>query len=90
MKAHTRLFVESFRRAKSDRELHRIPPLQHVLDLFPLVNLVNQFRGMIDEPHRRITRDTRPPQLPSASVNWMNQKGDFFLRYREAIVQLVQ
>jgi hypothetical protein len=28
---------------KSGRKLHHIPPLHHVLDLCPLVNLVNQF-----------------------------------------------
>jgi hypothetical protein len=32
---------------KLGRKSHHIPPLHHVLDLFPLVNLVNQFRGIV-------------------------------------------
>ena len=44
------------------RKLNRVPPLRHVLDLFTLVNLVNQFRGVIDQTHGRLTRHARAPQ----------------------------
>jgi hypothetical protein len=38
------------------RKLNRVLPLRHVLDLFTLVNLMNQFRGVIDQ--------TRSPPSP--------------------------
>jgi hypothetical protein len=44
------------------RELHRVSPLRHVLDFFTLVNLMNQFRRMIDQPHGRFTRHTGAAQ----------------------------
>jgi hypothetical protein len=34
-----------------------ITPLRHFLDFFTLVNLMNQFRRVIDQPHGRFTRD---------------------------------
>ena len=37
---------------------HRVTPLRHVLNFFPLVNLVNQFGCVIDQAHRRFTRHT--------------------------------
>ena len=35
------------------RELHRVTPLRHVLHLLPLVDLMDQIRRMIYQPHRR-------------------------------------
>lgn len=43
-------------------ELHRVPPLRHVRDFLSLVNLVNQFRRVIDQTHRRFTRHTGAAQ----------------------------
>ena len=43
-------------------ELNRIPPLCHVLDFFPLINLVNQFRSVIHQPHGRFARHLGTPQ----------------------------
>jgi hypothetical protein len=42
--------------------LHRITPLRYVLDFFPLVNLMNQFRRVVDQPHGRFTRHTGAAQ----------------------------
>jgi hypothetical protein len=39
-------------------KLHRVTPLRHVLDFFPLVNLVNQIGRMIHQPYRCFTRHT--------------------------------
>ena len=44
------------------RELHRIAPLRHVLDALALVDLVDQFRRMIHQPHGRFARHPDPPQ----------------------------
>ena len=44
------------------RKLHRVTPLRHVLDFFTLVKLVNQFRRVIDQPHRGFTRHTGAAQ----------------------------
>ena len=43
-------------------KLHRMSPLHHFRDFFTLVNLVNQFRRVIDQPHGRFTRHTGPAQ----------------------------
>jgi len=44
------------------RKLNRVPPLRDVFDLLTLVNLMNQFRGVIDQTHRRLTRHARAAQ----------------------------
>jgi len=43
-------------------KLHRITPLGHILDFFTLINLVNQFRRVIDQPHGCFTRHTGTAQ----------------------------
>jgi hypothetical protein len=45
------------------RKLNRVPPLRHVLDLFTLVNLMNQFRGVIDQTHGHDNRAARLVKL---------------------------
>ena len=57
------------------RKLHRVPPLHHILDFFTLVNLMNQFRSVIDQTHRRFARHTGPAQtvirfLEIAAGSW--------------------
>lgn len=44
------------------RKLHRVTPLRHVLYFFTLVNLVNQFRRVVDQPHGRFARHTGTAQ----------------------------
>ena len=43
-------------------KLHRVTPLCHVLDFLTLINLMDQFGRMIDEPHGRFTRHTGATQ----------------------------
>lgn len=43
-------------------KLYRIPPLRHVLDFLALVNVVNQFRSVIDQTHRPFTRNAGTTQ----------------------------
>ena len=50
--AHFAIFVVE---TALSRKLNRVPPLRHVLDLLTLVNLMNQFRGVIDQTHGRLT-----------------------------------
>src|SRR5471032_2575111 len=50
-------FSKSYR-----RKLHGVPPLRHILDFLTLVDLMNQFRRMIDQPHGRFTRHTGAAQ----------------------------
>ena len=42
------------------RKLHHIPPLRHVLNFLALVNFVNQFRSVVDQPHGRFARYSCP------------------------------
>ena len=51
-------------------KLHRVTPLRHVLDFFTLVNLVNQFRRVIDQPHGRFTRHAGAAQAVDVGVSW--------------------
>lgn len=44
------------------RKLNRVPPLRRVFDFLTLVNLMNQFRRMVDQPHGRFTRHTGAAQ----------------------------
>ena len=53
------------------RKLNRVPPLRHILDLLTLVNLMNQFRGVIDQTHGRLTRHadaTQPVDIGNAQA----------------------
>src|SRR5271157_1576646 len=43
------------------RKLNRITPLRHVLDLLTLVDLMNQFRGVIDQTHVPLSRTRFAP-----------------------------
>lgn len=43
-------------------KLDCVSPFHHIFDPLALVDFVDQFRGMIHEPHRCFTRHTCPPQ----------------------------
>ena len=44
------------------RELHRVPPLNDIIDFLALVDLVDQLRSVVDQPHRRFARDSGPAE----------------------------
>jgi len=48
--------------AHPSRKSHRIPPLDQVLNLFPLINLVDEFRVVIHQAHGYFTRNCGAPE----------------------------
>ena len=48
--------------AHPSRKSHRIPPLYQVLKLFPLINLVDEFRVVIHQAHGYFTRNSGTPE----------------------------